>query len=296
MVLQINPSQMALWRKHNQLQIGVGPNCTRLSNLSEGRQRLLTLLYRGIPDDYFDEAAQVVGAENASWLLAQVSPHLLEKAGHQTQLSAEFIEKRFAEICRAQASFAIEGSAVLEMRQLGRVFIQGPSQTSDLIADSLQAAGVGHIHNQPSDFNDSDRFDLAILINQNLISPADYARFMNRAIDHISIVFDAEGVSVSPVIENSQTPCLTCYHENLSDKDNDWPALATQLLFSKLEFDDSTARLFAAALASQRALQQIDRPLSKEPASKIGYRLNIATGAISEFDWPFNSNCLCRVS
>jgi hypothetical protein len=237
-----------------------------------------------------------VGAENAGGLLAAVSPHLLEKAGHQTQLSAEFIEKRFAEICRAQASFAIEGSAVLEMRQLGRVFIQGPSQTSDLITDSLQAAGVGHIHNQSSGFNDSDRFDLAILINQNLISPADYARFMNKAIDHISIVFDAEGVSVSPVIENSLTPCLTCFHENLSDKDKDWPAIATQMLFSKLEFDDSTARLFAAALASQRALQQIDRPLSKEPASKIGYRLNIATGAISEFDWPFNSNCLCRVS
>lgn len=295
MVLQINPSQMALWRKPDELQLGVGSNAIRLKKLSQGQQRLMNLLYRGIPDEYFEEAAEAVGAENATELLEAVAPDLLGKAGFQTRLSAEFIEKSFAEICRAQASFAIEGSAVLEMRQVSRIYVQGQSSTSALISDSLSSAGVGNIVDESNAKEVDDEIDFAILIGQNTVSPADYSRFMNRAIAHISIVFDAAGVSVSPVIENSKTPCLTCYHENLSDEDSQWPTLATQLLFSKLAFDDSTARLFAASLACQRALQQIDTPLAKEPASKVGYRLNVATGAITEFEWQFNASCLCRV-
>lgn len=295
MVLQINPSQMPLWRKPDELQLGAGSGAVRLKKLSQGQQRLMNLLYRGIPDEYFEEAAVAVGAENAGELLEIVAPELLGMAGFQTRLSAEFIEKSFAEICRAQASFAIEGSAVLEMRQASRIYVQGQSPTSALIFESLTSAGVGKIEFEPLPEPDGDQIDFAILISQNTVSPADYSRFMNRAIPHISVVFDSTGVSVSPVIENSKTPCLTCYHENLSDADSQWPALATQLLFSKFQFDDSTARLFAASLACQRALQQIDRPIAKEPVGKSGYRLNIATGVITEFEWRFNTTCLCRV-
>lgn len=294
MVLQINPSQMALWRKPNELQLGIGSSALRLQKLSQGQQRLINLLYRGIPDDYFDEAAAAVGAENAGEILEAVKPNLLGMAGFQTRLSAEFIEKSFAEICRAQASFAVEGSAVLEMRQLSRVFVQGESTTSALISESLKNAAVAKVLVDSISAEEIEQIDFAILISNNAVSPADYSRFMNRAIAHISIVFDSVGVSVSPVIENSKTPCLTCFHENQTDVDSLWPTIATQMLFSKLEFDDSTARLFAASLACQRALQHIDAALAREPISEVGYRLNIATGAITEFEWPFNSNCLCR--
>lgn len=296
MVLQINPAKVLLWRSANELQIGPGRQALRLSNLSSGQQRLLNLLYRGIADDFFNEVAEAVGAEDSQSLLEQVKPNLLSQAGFQTNLSPEFIERSFAEICRAQASFAVDGKAVLQMRQLGCIYVQGNSQTADLICQALTEAGVGRLISDSSFESYKDQIDFGILIGQNAVSPADYSPLLRRNINHVSIVFDNDGVQVSPVISNSKSPCLSCFHENLSEQDSTWPAMASQLLFSKQSFDDATARLFAASIACQRALQQLDQSWAQNEVSQMGYRLNVGSGQISEFNWQFNRSCLCRIN
>ncbi len=295
MVLQINPAKVLLWRNPNELQIGPGQSALRLSNLTPGQQRLLNLLYRGVADDFFHEVATAVGADDSENLLEQLRPELLSQAGYQTTLSPEFIERSFAEICRAQSSFAVDGRAVLQVRQQGRIFVQGRSQTAQLITRALEEAAVGRLISDTDFEGNKNRIDFGILISQNAVCPSDYSPLLSRGISHVSIVFDSDGVTVSPVISSSKSPCLSCFHENLIELDSSWPAVASQLLFSKQEFDDSTTRLFAASIACQRALQQLDQPWAQHEASQMGYRLNLGTGQISEFDWQFNRNCLCRI-
>jgi hypothetical protein len=115
-------------------------------------------------------------------------------------------------------------------------------------------------------------------------------------IPHVAVIFDHDGVTISPVIETGKTPCLTCFHEQQILKDSAWPEIASQLLFSEQKFDDSTSRLFAAAIATQRTLDRIDE-LSNfrvQDRNRIGYRLSISAGTVSEFRWEFSSSCLCQ--
>ena len=312
MVLRINPSRMPLWRSPNEVQLGHGPNAVRIKGLTIGQERLLSLLYRGVPEEFLQEAATLAGADSAAALLEQVRPALLNRAGEQTSLSADYIEKHFAEICRAQSNYSTEGAVVIEQRKHSQVFVANCGESTRLICDALSKSGLGDLvvdgeldettRRQVTSLENLsdkqiDKIDFAILISHNAVSPAEYRKWLSRSIAHISIVFDSEGVSISPVIESSKTPCLSCFHETETAKDKRWPAIASQLLFSNQRFDDSAAQLFAAGIAIQRAIQHIDtqRGFEVVDANRTGYRLSMASGAVSEFSWNFDHSCKCRV-
>ena len=312
MVLRINPSRMPLWRSPNEVQLGHGSNAVHIKGLTAGQERLLSLLYRGVPEDFLQEAATLAGAESAAELLEQVRPALLNRAGEQTGLTAEYIEKHFAEICRAQANYSTDGAVVIEQRKHSRVFVANCGDSTRLVVDALNKSGVGDLV-VDGEFDEMtacqvtsienlsdkqvDKINFAILISHNAVSPAEYRSWLGRSIAHISIVFDSDGVSISPVIESAKTPCLSCFHESETAKDKRWPAIASQLLFSNQRFDDSAAQLFAAGIATQRALQHIDtqRGFEVVDANQTGYRLSMTTGAVSEFSWQFDESCKCRV-
>ena len=296
MVLRINPSKALLWRRTDAVQFGSAADAVKLANLTAAQERLLGLLSRGIADDYFDEVAAAVGVEDAPQFLKSIDKTLLRDAAKPSGLSAQFIETRFAEICRAQAIHSREGAAVLAERQLRQVFVQPKTSANPSILKSLEQSGIGRL------FSDSpaetDQLDFAVLLANNAISPIDYRRWMLQSVAHISVVFDSEGVTVSPVIERAKTPCLSCFHENRTAEDSAWPAIASQLLFSRQEFDDSVASLFAAAIVCQRVLQFCDHLSDFEPAeaNRTGYRLSIESGQISEVHWGFSKICECRVA
>jgi hypothetical protein len=166
-----------------------------------------------------------------------------------------------------------------------------------LIFESLEQSAIGNVIDN-FDETTIAAIDFAILLANNAVAPSDYSRFMACGIAHISVVFDADCVTVSPVIESGKTPCLSCFHENQNATDSAWPAIASQLLFSSQKFDDSVASLFAAAIVSQRALQFCDQLADFEPAevNRTGYKMSIASGEISEVNWSFSEACACRVS
>ena len=240
--------------------------------------------------------AAAVGAEDASQFLKSIDKTLLRDAAKPTGLSAQFIEARFAEICRAQAIHSREGAAVLAERQLRQVFVQPKTSANPSILKSLEQSGIGRLFSDSPE--ETDQLDFAVLLANNAISPIDYRRWMLQSVAHISVVFDSEGVTVSPVIERAKTPCLSCFHENRTAEDSAWPAIASQLLFSRQEFDDSVASLFAAAIVCQRVLQFCDQLSDFEPAeaNRTGYRLSIESGQISEVHWGFSKLCECRVA
>lgn len=286
-----------LWRTTSEVQFGTGPDAVRIANITAAQERLLGLLSRGIADDYFEDVASAVAAENAPELLGKIDSVLLRDAAHLTELSAEFIETRFAEICRAQAIHSRDGALILSRRKSQTVFVQSSTAASRLIFESLEQSAIGNVIDN-FDETTIAAIDFAILLANNAVAPSDYSRFMACGIAHISVVFDADCVTVSPVIESGKTPCLSCFHENQNATDSAWPAIASQLLFSSQKFDDSVASLFAAAIVSQRALQFCDQLADFEPAevNRTGYKMSIASGEISEVNWSFSEACACRVS
>jgi hypothetical protein len=304
MVLRINPSKEALWRSPSEVQFGSSVDAVRLAQLTAGQERLLGLLARGIADEYFDDVAEAVAAENPRELLAQLDSVLLRDSAMPPKLSAEFLEARFAEICRAQAIHSREGAAILTARQTRKVFVQTKTAAQELIVHSLRQSGLGEVVTEHRSFEEfaevttCESFDFAVLLSNNAVAPRDYAKWMVDGVAHLSVVFDSEGVTISPVIEVAKSPCLSCFHENQTAADTAWPAIASQLLFSKQDFDDSVAALFAAAIACQRVLQFVDRAAGFDSSSidSTGYRLSIGSGQISEIQWQFSAACACRIS
>jgi hypothetical protein len=296
MVLRINPSKALLWRTPNEVQFGTAPDALKLQNLTAGQERLLALLSRGIADEYFDEVATAVGAEEHAQLLENLDGVLLKDAAKPAALSAEFIATRFAEICRAQAIHSREGAVILAARQSRTVFVQNNTLAHQPIMQSLERSAIGRLISEP--IASHEPCDFAVLLNNNAIAPSDYVKWMMKGVAHISVVFDSTGVSISPVIETGKTPCLSCFHENRTAHDSAWPAIASQLLYSRQQFDDSVATLFAASIVCQRILQFCDQLADFEPAeaNRTGYHLATDSGQISEVNWGFSNLCECRIA
>lgn len=289
MVLRINPSRMPLWRNPTELQIGLEADAPRLRDMTRAQERLIQMLYKGMPNSYLHQAAQSLGVENAEEILQQITPTLMEVTF--PQIDEDFVARNFAEICRAQSTYNHSGESVIAQRKLRSVFVTETTNCGALVADALNNSGVGQIATDLS-----RNCDFAILIGNHVLAPSSYAHWLNSVIPHVAIVFDNDGVTVSPVIETGKTPCLTCFHEQQIAKDSAWPEIASQLLFSEQKFDDSTSRLFGAAIATQRALESIDQLANFviQDRNRIGYRLSIRTGSVSEFRWDFAERCLCK--
>lgn len=289
MVLRINPSRQVLWRSPTELQIGMEPNAPRLRDLTRAQERLIQMLYKGMPNNYLSEAAEKLGVPNPNEILEAITPTLLEVTF--PQVDEEFVARNFAEICRAQSTYNHSGESIIAQRKLHSVYLTNDFGCGALLNASLTNSGIGNINN-----SEQGRHDFAILIGHQVLPPSSYSHWLNSMIPHVAIIFDHDGVTVSPVIETGKTPCLTCFHEQQIKRDIAWPEIASQLLFSEQKFDDSTSRLFGAAIASQRALDCIDELGSFviQDRNRVGYRLSIRTGSVSEFRWDFSGRCLCK--
>ena len=292
MVLRINPSRSPVWRTPNEFQVGEH----RIAGLTPAQQRLISLLLRGIPTDSLPTVAKELEVDDVEQFIERIGPTLLHDSP-PAPLDRDYIEQHFAEICRAQSSYGIDGSRVIAARRQARVFVDAAA-TSSRIVDALRASGIERLHTATAAPKNLAALDVAITADQSAIRPLNHRRFLSLAVPHVAIQFDSTGVFISPLIEVGKTPCLTCLqltggHEQV--------AIDSQLLFSNQRFDDAVSEHFAIAIATQTALKRIDQQASLElegfEVSEIhrnGYRLNSATGTIHELQWQFAEGCLCH--
>jgi hypothetical protein len=133
-----------------------------------------------------------------------------------------------------------------------------------------------------------DAVSLAVLITTDIVNPASYQIWQARDIPHLSIVFDEDGVEVSPLIEPGKTSCLACYEKHRIETEPNWPVIAPQLLALNRTLADSALLLFASGVAVNQILNFIDHGQSESNA----VRLN-RDGEIASFIPPAIS-CGCR--
>ena len=324
MVHQINPALARLWIADNARQYGYKKALT-VSELSEPQQRLLDYFELGLTSSQHSNLPRLAKAsqETVSDLESRLQSVLWQSP---TGISRSDVESRFAEIARVLLQ-GLDPEEVKKLRKSKSVFIEKLDATGLTIAKALALAGVGkqlsldqkrvssqdvsqlgylaaqlglprvraaqaligsdlQMHSRIS--GSFDAVSLAVLITTDIVNPASYQIWQARDIPHLSIVFDEEGVEVSPLIEPGKTSCLACYEKHRIETEPNWPVIAPQLLALDRTLADSALLLFASGVAVNQILNFIDHGQSESNA----VRLN-RDGKIASFMPPAIS-CGCR--
>ena len=324
MVHQINPALARLWIADNARQYGYKKALT-VSELSEPQQRLLDYFELGLTSSQHSNLPRLAKAsqETVSDLESRLQSVLWQSP---TGISRSDVESRFAEIARVLLQ-GLDPEEVKKLRKSKSVFIETLDATGLTIAKALAIAGVGkqlsldqkrvssqdvsqlgylaaqlglprvraaqaligsdlQMHSRIS--GSFDAVSLAVLITTDIVNPASYQIWQARDIPHLSIVFDEEGVEVSPLIEPGTTSCLACYEKYRIETEPNWPVIAPQLLALDRTLADSALLLFASGVAVNQMLNFIDHGQSESNA----VRLN-RDGKIASFMPPAIS-CGCR--
>ena len=324
MVHQINPALARLWIADNARQYGYKKALT-VSELSEPQQRLLDYFELGLTSSQHSNLPRLAKAseETVSDLESRLQSVLWQSP---TGISRSDVESRFAEIARVLLQ-GLDPEEVKKLRKSKSVFIETLDATGLTIAKALAIAGVGkqlsldqkrvssqdvsqlgylaaqlglprvraaqaligsdlQMHSRIS--GSFDAVSLAVLITTDIVNPASYQIWQARDIPHLSIVFDEEGVEVSPLIEPGKTSCLACYEKHRIETEPNWPVIAPQLLALDRTLADSALLLFASGVAVNQMLNFIDHGQSESNA----VRLN-RDGKIASFMPPAIS-CGCR--
>jgi len=143
------------------------------------------------------------------------------------------------------------------------------------------------------------KLSFAVIVGHLALDPTKYARWANRDIPHLAIIFELDAVEISPIIMPGLTGCLNCYQQTKIDEDSSWPIIATQLLDLPRMRDDSSSLLTASGLAAKLILRFLDIEAGFQLKgdnfdTSLGYRINQLDGTITRMRYKFHSECSCQ--
>lgn len=324
MVHQINPALARLWIADNARQYGYKKALT-VTQLSEPQQRLLDYFELGLTSSQHSNLPRL--AKTSEEMVGDLESRLQSVLWQSpTGISRSDVESRFAEIARILLQ-GLDPEEVKKLRKSKSVFIETLDATGLTIAKALALAGVGkqlsldqfrvssqdisqlgylaaqlglprvraaqaligtdlQMHSRIS--GSFDAVSLAVLITNDIVNPTSYQIWQARDIPHLSIVFDEEGVEVSPLIQPGKTSCLACYEKQRIETEPNWPVIAPQLLALERTLADSALLLFASGVAVNQILNFIDHGQSESNAVRLS-----RDGEIASF-MPPAINCGCR--
>lgn len=323
-VTQINPALARLWIADNARQYGY-KKALSISELTEPQQRLLDYFELGLTSSQHTGLSQL--AKTSQGQTAELETRLQAVLWQSpTGISSEDVETRFAEIARILLQ-GLDPQQIKQHRKSKTVFIESLDATGLTIAKALALAGVGkqlsmdqvrvgrqdisqlgylsaqlglprvraaqalvgtdlQMHSRISGTFDS--VNLAVLITNDIVNPASYQTWQARDVAHISIVFDEEGVEVSPLVEPGKTSCLACYEKYRLETEPNWPIIAPQLLALERNLADSALLLFASGVAVNQVLNYLDQGQAEPQAMRL-----TRAGELRSYQPPVIS-CGCR--
>ena len=143
--------------------------------------------------------------------------------------------------------------------------------------------------------NQLDTADAVLFLAQQVIDPKRYGPWAARGIPHQTLIFDANGVEVSPVLLPGKTACLNCQHLHRSQNQEHWGVVSSQLLTSSLRFDHTSNRFIGIGLAVQVLLGWLDEIGGFDCADSHGFRYNCQTAELERVEWQRNQACSCAL-
>jgi len=143
--------------------------------------------------------------------------------------------------------------------------------------------------------NQLDSLDAVLFLAQQVIDPKRYAPWASRGIPHQTLIFDANGVEVSPVLIPGKTACLNCQHLHRGENQQHWGVVSSQLLTSSLRFDHTANKFMGIGLAVQVLLAWLDEIGGFGSMAPNGFRYNCHTSELEQVEWHRNQACACAL-
>lgn len=144
MLRRINKAQPSVWTNPKTLQFGLGPEATKLIDLTVDQQRIINALLTGVPEGHEANLDRSLGIEKGE------TKALLERLGpvietYSKENTGAWNQMAFTEIARASLDYQVNGEMVLAERWQRKVHIDQLDRTGLLLAKALLGAGVGQI-------------------------------------------------------------------------------------------------------------------------------------------------------
>ncbi|MGL5856881.1 MAG: hypothetical protein ACRC35_00460 [Angustibacter sp.] len=193
-----------------------------------------------------------------------------------------------------------DGIRLLAHRTERHVQLDGRGALTDLVAQTLVAAGVGRVTAVDSprgahSRSRADRFDLVVVVRDDLID-LELADQLDRArLPHLAVVCAGDRVVVGPLVAPDRGPCLRCLDLHRRDRDPGWPRVAVQVSLQRAqapqrgEVASSTA---AAGLIGLQVLAWLD---GKAPPVTQGRTIDVTLpqGLLETRRWRTHPQCGC---
>ncbi|HEY5882931.1 MAG TPA: hypothetical protein VIU11_28770 [Nakamurella sp.] len=219
----------------------------------------------------------------------------------------------------------VAATRILQARQDALVVVRGDSAAASLVAALVAAAGVGHVHHDPSrsrpvmSVPDDARRAAATASNAlravnpfvrthqpaghqspTLVVLADdpvpdlglAATLVQQRIAHLSVLTQAARALVGPLVLPGRSSCLGCANRHRADADPGWPMVARQLSRQTPRAPVAISAM-AACFASVQVLEMLDG--ASVPATVNGSVEWTPDGlSARRRTWPEHPDCGCR--
>lgn len=321
MTIQINPSKIPIWADANRLQLGLEKDSQSFEDLSNAQERLISLLFKPVPDGQLEFLGQSVGLEasETNALVERLRPSLLIASASSEQLT---LDLRFAEMMRIAFDTGRVAEDVLTARATSAIVVEELNRTGLMLIRALSEMGFRSFFT--SDYEQVSRSDLGelgypadhlgisrmtaardslgdfgtlqfetkrqvalprILTSNHNLSPARYRKLTQP---HLVIEYGLQGIEISPVIHPGKTPCLGCRDTWRSEADPGWCNRSIQLSLRRDHLDDAAALLVATSLAAKNICDFVDGKNSGE-----GFEVQLKTRTFREVSIQKHPACAC---
>lgn len=253
MILRLDPRRALVWRDPHTVQLGVDPVVAIIDDMGDGEARLLGALSSGVTRDGLDVLAELAGVspERVARLITAIEPALAPPP---------------------------------QPVQRPRVAVVGDVPATARIAGLLASAGFRVVTASTGEALDTAGIAAAVLVSHHVVDPREHLRWLNRDLLHVPIVFGELAVTIGPLVDPGQTPCIACVEQQRTDADPAWAAISPQLWRTQASADTE--------LAATEAALEVVRILADRPPHQV--RLDTETGARTERTWAPSARCGCR--
>ncbi len=200
MVIKLDPEIPLVWRTPHSLQFGVDRPCVFLEDVSNADERIIAALVTGTSQSGIDMIAKCadLGIDELAHLLDALRP-------------------------------AMKPSPTPMLPIAGRtVSISGTGPTVNAITALLTRSAIS-VEPDVVALEPPAETDLAIIVSHFVVHPALHARWLNRDIPHLAVVFGDRFVRIGPLVTPGVSACLICLELHARDADSAHAALSSQL-------------------------------------------------------------------
>lgn len=329
MPYQLNPSKVPIWTSETELRIGLSDQDQVLQEVGIAQERLINLLFQGIPEMGIEQVGASVGLAEVETrtLVEKLRPSLLQQ--NQGNASGNALDVRFAEIVRLgfdtnaapEAVLAKRAQTLIQFPKLDRTGLllikvlaeAGFSRFETLDYDSVRREDIGELSYKPEQLGISRlaaaREILAGSAGKTAINlPEKRSRkkvdlvlisamhqvnpknYRDLETPHLAVEYGIEQLKVSPIITPGSSPCLNCRDLWESENNPDWATVAIQLTARNDHLDDGAGLLVAAGISAKSICQFTDQPVG---ATTQGFQVSLKTRQVQTVSWQLHPACRC---